>query len=160
MALSDSIKVVPEVSRDCLTERQEVDYEIHRERLLTWLLAFGKNPDSAEGYSESTVQNTAYRLDSFYRFVWDGEGYTTDISHGHADDYIRELAISDKSISHKSTASTALKRLFKWKSHEQGADKWEPEFNFSRNDSATNPREVLSSQRFFTSSTGVRLSRT
>jgi len=144
MTLPESVKVVPEVSRNRLTERQAVNYEVHREKLLTWLYGFGKTPDSAEGYSESTLQNTAYRLDAFYRYVWDQEGYTTDIDHSHADAYLRELATSDESQSHKSTAVTALKRLFKWKVHQQGGEPWESELSFPRNDSASNPRDYLS----------------
>jgi hypothetical protein len=45
------------------------------------LLAFGKNPDKAEGYAKGTIKPRAYRLDQFYRFIWEREGgYTVNLN--------------------------------------------------------------------------------
>lgn len=146
MELPDSIPVVPGPSEDRLAERQLMDYEKHREQMLSWLYGFGKEPESAVGYSESTLKNTAYRLDHFYRSIWDRQGYPTNIGVPEADAFVRELAVSDESQSHKSTSIAALKRLFKWKVHEKGGQEWEPEFSFSRSNSATQPRDFLTKE--------------
>lgn len=49
--IPDSIKIVPETTKDRLNQRQLLDYTNHREKLISWLLHVGKNPDKAEGYS-------------------------------------------------------------------------------------------------------------
>ena len=62
-----------------------IDYRTEREQCLDWLLTFGKNPDRAEGYADTTVENRAYRMDQFNRWVWTEEdGYTTSLTHDHA----------------------------------------------------------------------------
>lgn len=66
-----------EQSAGRLTDRQLVDYRNHRERYVKWLLTFGKTPDQAEGYAESTAKNHAHRTDRFYRWVWTEEGEYT-----------------------------------------------------------------------------------
>ena len=107
-------KIIPEPWKKHFNERQRVDYRSHRESFLEWLAVFGKNPDQADGYSETVVQNTAYRTDQFYRWVWGRDGYTTTFDHSEADEYIQHLAGLDHSNSHKSKQVEALKRLFKW----------------------------------------------
>lgn len=141
--LPDGVMLVPEPSTERLTERQLLDYEHHREELLTWLWAFGKKPTRAEGYSAATLKRTAYRLDTFYRWVWNQRGYTTSVTHGDANGYAHELATGDASNVHKSNTISALKRLFKWKHYEYGEEQWEPRYTFSRNSSASQPRDFL-----------------
>lgn len=41
--------------------------------MLAWLWYAGKSPDEAKGYSESVIENTAYRLSKIYRWVWNRE---------------------------------------------------------------------------------------
>jgi hypothetical protein len=78
--------VVTESSESYLNQRQLLDYRSEREECLRWLLTYGKRPDEAAGYAEGTVKPRSYRMDRFYRFVWDYEGgYTVNLNHDHAD---------------------------------------------------------------------------
>lgn len=135
--------LVPEPSREYLNQREIVDYEAHREKYLTWLLAFGKDPAHAEGYAPATLSKRAYRIDQFYRWVWQQKNrYTTSITHEHANAWMKELAVGEYSNHHKSNSQKALKMLFKWRHHERGDDLWDPELSFSSTGS-TNPRDFL-----------------
>lgn len=69
--LPNDTKLVPQPAADRLNQRQQLNYETHRETLLQWLYHLGKNPKQAQGYSEFTVRSDAYRLDQFYRWVWE-----------------------------------------------------------------------------------------
>ena len=140
----DGIKVVPEPSAALLNERQQIDYCHHRERCLEWLLTFGLDPDRAEGYASTTVKSRSHRMDAFYRWVWEHEdGYTTNVTHDHADGWLRDLARQDHSNAHKSNCRKSLLMLFKWREHEHGLDEWTPEFSFSTTDKTTAPRDYL-----------------
>jgi site-specific recombinase XerD len=109
----DGVPIVSQPSEERLNKRQLLDYQEHREAFISWLLALGKNPKGATGYSHATVRRTAYRTDQFNRWVWDQEEtYTTNISHGHADDYMKELAYSEQSNTHKSHTQKSIKRFF------------------------------------------------
>ncbi|AGN02566.1 site-specific recombinase xerd [Salinarchaeum sp. Harcht-Bsk1] len=141
--LPDDVPLVTGPAEERLSDRQLVDYRNHREDFLTWLYAFGKDPESAVGYSADTVLRTAYRVDQFYRWVWDQRGYTSSPSSEDADAYVRDLAMGEESNTHKSNTLSALKRLFKWREYERGGDSWEPEFTFSRNSPASQPRDYL-----------------
>jgi len=139
----DDITLVPEPSRKQLNERQLVDYRSEREDCLKWLLAVGKTPERGEGYAMGTVRPRAHRMDQFYRWVWTAEdGYTTQLTHSHADDYLYELAAAEYSNAHKNNCLKALMMLFKWRSHKYGDDQWEPEMRFKQENSK--PRDYFS----------------
>jgi integrase len=145
--ISDEITVVPETTRARLTERQLVDYRAHREKLLRWLIHVGKNPSKADGYAVGTVKTRAFRMDQFYRWVWDEEGsYTTSVTRKHADDYAKELAYADQSEVHKANCVKALKMLFKWKKHERNGKEWEPDISFRSDMGSSNPREFFTKE--------------
>jgi len=75
---SAKLTLVPKTSQEKLNRRQLVDYKDHREKLVKWCLNFGKNPKRSEGYSPHTLENRLYRIDQFYRWVWENkDGYTT-----------------------------------------------------------------------------------
>lgn len=79
-----------------MNPRQIIDYRAEREDCLERLLAFGKTPDKAEGYATTTVDTRSRRMDQFYRWVCQQEGgYTANVSHDHADGWMRELAQAD-----------------------------------------------------------------
>lgn len=141
--LDDDVPIIPKPSEEYLNARQRHDYEEHRTEFLEWLSVFGKNPERADGYSHAVVKNTAYRTDKFYRWVWDQEGYTTNVSHADGDAYVRFLASEDSSDSHKAKCVKAIKRLFKWKHWERGDDLWDPQIAFSDNSRTTQPRDFL-----------------
>ena len=143
MTLSDDVPLLTEPSEKRLSERQRADYRMHRKDVLEWVATFGKDPDRVEGYSDSTVRRTAYRLDKFYRWVWDEHGYTTSVTTEHADQYLRELAAEDLSNTHKNNVVSSLKRLFKWQANERGGEEWEPDFRFQTSHSPTQPKDFF-----------------
>lgn len=66
-----------------------------------------------KGYSLETVKGRIYRMDAFYRFVWDNltDSYTTTVTHEHAGLLIRlcdELDVFYWS-SHKETRCYLIK---------------------------------------------------
>ena len=139
----NDITLVSEPSRKQLNERQRVDYRAEREDCLQWLLAVGKTPKRGEGYARDTVKPRSARMDKFYRWVWTtDDGYTTQVTHSHADDYLYELAAADYSNVHKNNCLKALQMLFKWRSHKYGGDPWEPDIRFERGNSK--PRDYFS----------------
>lgn len=140
----DGVKIVTKPSEESLSERQYLDYRSEREQCLEWLLTFGKDPEKAEGYAKTTVRNRAYRMDQFYRWVWEYEDrYTTNLRHEHADEYQRYLAGTEKSNAHKNTCTKAVMMLYKWRHHQRGDDEWEPEIRFSQQNQSTTPRDYL-----------------
>lgn len=137
------ITLVSEPSAKHLNERQQLDYREERKRCIKWLLAVGKDPDYAEGYALGTIRPGAARMDQFYRWVWNQEGgYTTEITHDHADEYLDELAYEDTSGSHKNNCLKSLKRLFKWRRYEFDEEPWEPERRFKQEN--RKPRDYFS----------------
>ena len=140
----DGITIVPKPSEKLLNERQYLDYRTEREQCLEWLLNFGKDPKTADGYAKTTVENRSYRMDQFYRWVWEQEGgYTSNLIHDHADEHLRHLASQDHSNAHKQACRKAVMMLFKWRHHQRGADKWDPEITFSPKNQSTTPRDYL-----------------
>lgn len=128
----EGVTLISGPSEALLNQRQKLDYIHHRKQLIRWMQNFGKKPGKAEGYAQNTVENHAYRLDRFYRWVWEnGNGYTTDINPGDADRYMKEVAYSDNSNAHKKKTQQALKILFKWRELEIGGQGWEPDMTFT-----------------------------
>lgn len=141
----EDIVVVPEKSREYLNERQLLDYRNHREKLLEWVLNIGKDPKKAEGYAHATARTRSYRLDRFYRWVWQNhDGYTLDITPEHADEYLKYLAYQEHSATFKASCQKALKMLFRWQSFQQANEvEWEPVINFNQNQGTSQPRDFL-----------------
>lgn len=140
----DGVTLITEPAAAQLNERQQLDYELERENCLSWLLTFGKQPAHADGYAFETVRARAYRMDQFYRWVWDHEDrYTTDVTHEHADAWMRDLARQDTTNAHKANCQKAVRMLLKWRQHEHGLDSWEPAIRFSESSSASQPRDYL-----------------
>lgn len=141
------IRIVPKPTEQRLTNRQLEDYTEHRVRLIEWMLTLGKSPEEAEGYAKDTVDGRAYRLDQFYRWVWEQEDrYTTTITHEHADEWMRELAYGDTSQENKASHLKAIKMLFRWRAGEFGDEEWESQINFSTNSGQTNPKDYLTQE--------------
>lgn len=138
-----SIKIVPRQSIETLSEKQIVDYHSYRERFLRWLLNVGKHPEKAEGYSPYTVYESGYRAAAFDRWVWDEHGeYTLPPSLDDADDYMQDVAYSDRAQSSKGKIEEMLKRYTRWVSLEYGTDEWEPNFSFDSGGGSA-PRDFL-----------------
>jgi site-specific recombinase XerD len=143
MTVPESVTVVTEPAAAYLNHKQLVDYRSERDDCLSWLLAFGKEPEKAQGYALGTVEPRAYRMDQFYRWIWREEGgYTANISHDHADGWMRQLAQDDYSSTHRTNCQKAVKMLFKWWAHERGGSTWDPDITFTNTDGSS-PRDYL-----------------
>ncbi|QLH83850.1 tyrosine-type recombinase/integrase [Halosimplex pelagicum] len=143
MTIPDEITVVTETAEPYLNPKQLVDYRSEREACLSWLLALGKKPEKGQGYAVGTVKPRAYRMDQFYRWVWEEEGgYTANLSHEHADAWMTHLAKADYSSTHKTNCQKSVKMLFKWRKHERGDGEWDPDITFSET-TGSNPKDYL-----------------
>lgn len=135
----DGIVVVPEKSERELNQRQLEIYRHHREELIRWMYHLGKDPEQAEGYAYDTARQRAYRIDTFYRWLWDQEdGFTLGATTDHADAYSKELAFQETSQTHKASQQKALMTLFKFRNHEKGDDiDWDPVIKFTNGGAQT-----------------------
>ena len=137
------IPIITEPAEQYLNQRQQLDYKSEREQCLRWLLSIGKNPDRGDGYAKGTIKTRSYRMDQFYRWVWDNAGgYTVNVSHEHADEWMRELAHTDHSMAHKANCQKSVKMLFKWRQRQRGDAQWEPTITFS-DGANNNPQDYL-----------------
>ncbi|MFC6717875.1 tyrosine-type recombinase/integrase [Natrialbaceae archaeon GCM10025810] len=137
-----SFQLIPKAAEEYLTDKRRVVYEDHRKEFAEWLSVFGKNPERVEGYAEDTVKRTMYRIGVFERFVWEREGFVVPLTHAHAHDYMMYLAKGDFTGSHRHLCRAALKRYFRWRTHQYNEDEWEPPFTFTK-DNNTQPREFF-----------------
>ncbi len=142
------IVLLTDEARQYLNPREEIAYQEHRRELAEWLLNLGKNPDKAEGYSFSTAKNTMNRLDLFYRWVWQQEErFIQDMTTGHADAWMKDLAKQDLKESTKCHYQKAVQLLFKWQRKARNRDiEWEPEIEYSDPSTRYQPREYLTQQ--------------
>lgn len=138
------INLVTDKTRAVLGERQIESYREHRREYCEWMLEKGKHLGRRDGYSLETVKMRAYRLDRFYRMVWDVEDrYTEEITSDHADAFLHWLSDQDFSESYKASFQKALLSLFRWKEWKtDGNVTWDPDYRFS-SDSIHNPRDIL-----------------
>jgi integrase len=105
----------------------------------------GKNPEQFDGYSSSTMESRAARVDRFFRWLWaERDGYTTVASPDDADEYLKELAFEDASQEHKSNTMKALQTYFEWRHDERGGDEWEPERTFGSPNRQASSGDALS----------------
>lgn len=143
--LREKYPVITDPTRDQLTDKQLLDYEQHRLDFLYWLETVGKNPGQLgdTAYSHGVVENTAYRTDKWFRFIWQKEeAYTLNVTHDHGDDYLHHLNLrNDVAYSHGKATESALKRYYKWLHHEHGQPAWEPTKTFRGKSTSHNPQD-------------------
>ncbi|MFC4551541.1 MULTISPECIES: hypothetical protein [Halorussus] len=140
----DKPVIITEPAAKLLNSREQSLYHTHREDMAEWLRSRGKYPDNYEGYSSRTVKQTLYRLDHFYRWVWQNltNGYTTHITHDHADAFVDFLKRDDdRGNADKKKHVMVLKRLFKWRNHEHDFDLWDTDATFRT--PTSNPQDKL-----------------
>lgn len=139
------------VVRDCsqqpfatVVPRELEIYREHRRDVLTWLLDRGKYPDRGIGYAAKTVKNRGYRLDLFYRWVWDVEdGYTENITTSHANSFMKYLHPQSYSQAYKAAFQKAIQSLFRWQNYQRGENiDWKPIIHF-HSSTAPSSREAL-----------------
>lgn len=139
----DGIVVIPEKSEKRLNQRQLIDYRDHRERLIRWLLNLGKDPEKAEGYAWDTCRQRSYKIDQFYRWIWEEGGYTLKATPTHAEEYSKMLAYEEYSSTHKAAMQKAIKSLFKFQNFNGKDVEWEPTIQFSNNSGTHSARDFL-----------------
>lgn len=146
---------VSEPARKHLNPRQALDYGEYLGELLEWLKTVGKDPGEYEGYSDDAADNYLSRLDQVHRWVWsEFGGYTTQITHEHADEFVDRLAADAITTRHDEPYSDSSKRkftnaidaLFRWRSHERGGDEWESPNEFT-DQNASPPDEFTRDER-------------
>ena len=98
------------------TQTAATDYETFKHDFIEWLLTTGKDTYRREGFAESTVKHTHYKVDEAYRWKWDRTGeYTTSFTPEDAttliDFMMRKTAHPDRYIY---SFEKALRRLFKF----------------------------------------------
>ncbi len=104
------------------------DYTEFKKSLLKWMLVKGKRPEKHEGYAESTVLTTQYKIEEAFRWVWKHEGeYTKRFDPDTATqflNYLRRKAGKDDNYLNRMEKS--LKRLFAyWRDAEnQRIEEW------------------------------------
>jgi len=100
------------------------DYERFKEDFLTWLATKGKRPFRGDGYADTTLRTTHYKIEIAYRWLWEQKGeYTTSFDTGDGEAFIDTLVSnSPKTDNEVKIYIKCLKRLFKWFDNTKGTD--------------------------------------
>ena len=135
----EDIVVVPKKSELMLNQRQLEDYRQFRKQMIKWIVNLGKNPKRAEGYAYDTARQRCYKIDQFYRWIWQQQdGYTLNATTELADQYSKELAYRETSQSDKAAVQKAMTTLFKYLRVEKNRDlDWDPDIQFTNGGSNT-----------------------
>jgi site-specific recombinase XerD len=129
-----SFKPVPEPDKQALADNPKklVLWKRHKEEFIKWALTMGKNPLNFTGYAHDTVEVTNYNVSAFFRWVWnENGGYTTNVSHEQADEFMVALAFNGESQSYRAKFEKSLKRYFAFLADEKGGTEWVPERHVS-----------------------------
>jgi integrase len=141
---SRSIKIVPEQNEKHLNEQQHADYREYRWKFIQWMREIGKNPEKAEGYSDYTAYESAYRTARFDRWAWSKNGrYSIPPEPALATEYIEEDVIyRDVSNATKGKTEEAIARYYRYPADNYPGCEWEHDqrFNSSGDDA---PRDYL-----------------
>lgn len=127
-ALKDVELPVHPVSRPSREElgrfapRVAQDYEDFKIEFLTWMATDGKNPTKREGYADTTIQGTHYRIDKIFRSLWNYTGdYTTELTEEAATELIVKLVQHPEYDDNRILKYVkSIKRLFKFYNQTQG----------------------------------------
>jgi integrase len=138
--------VIIDKVRDALTEKQLIDWTDYKTDVLEWTARMGKEPEKAEGYSDSVVRQMSYQVSLFYRWLWeDKDQYTTTINSEDVTRYMADVAMRDTSNSAKGTKQKCMKRLVKYHEHRRGHEMdWEASYSF--HEPHNKPRDFLTKE--------------
>lgn len=127
-----NILIVPDKTKDRLTDKEFVDYHEYRKQFLIYLLKFGKDESKALGYSPYTIYADHHRSALFDRWLWDNhDGYQVPPTEEDAKAFMEEVALSDRSQTAKGKLLEMLKRYSRWLQHKYGQDEWEFDWTFN-----------------------------
>lgn len=138
--------VIIDKVRVALTEKQLVDWTDYKTGVLEWTAKMGKEPEKAEGYSDSVVRQMSYQVSLFYRWLWDDiDKYTTRLTLDDVRRYMDDVAMRDTSNGAKGTKQKCMKRLVKYHENRRGKELgWEPKYSF--NEPHKKPRDFLTKE--------------
>ncbi len=139
----EGVVLIYEPVEDYLNDRQLVAYRNHRKQFIQWLATQGKNPKALEGYAKDTYTTYANLICKFHRYVWEeNNGFTTDLTHQQAEDYLKELILSNQySESHLHNTKLALKAYFRYREN-----KWNPDIVVPSVSRASQPKDFVSEE--------------
>ncbi|WP_142858280.1 tyrosine-type recombinase/integrase [Salinigranum halophilum] len=146
-------RIVAQQTESALDEfgpRVDADYRKFKQDFLKWLSTLGKNPTRRRGYSATTLKTTNYKVDKAYRWLWRTEGkYSLNFGPTHADEMMEELALmSNYADSTLLTFVKAIKRLFKYKNHQENTDhEWDCKVQLSQA-TTSNTRDYFRQSEF------------
>lgn len=148
-----SFPIISEQTETALNEfgpRAYDDYKQFKLSFLDWLRDSGKNPSRRRGYSMTTVKTTNYKVDKAYRWHWkQSERYTLQFDEEVADDLMEEMALlSNLTDSTLLTYIKAIKRLFKYKNHQENTTHdWDCDVQLTQS-SPNNARDYFRRKEF------------
>jgi len=89
------------------------DYESFKRDFLTWLATEGKRPFRGDGYADTTIHTTNYKVEMAYRRLWEQNGaYTTSFDPEEGEAFIDTLVTkSPKTDNEVKIFIKSLKRL-------------------------------------------------
>ncbi|MBX0326019.1 site-specific integrase [Halomicroarcula sp. F13] len=113
---------IPPVARDTkeslkhYSEMIQNDYARFKTDFIQWLLTEGKDTYRREGFSESTVKTTHYKVEEAYRWLWEEEGeFTKELPPHRATELLDQLMRkSPHPDSYVHTFEKCIRRLFKY----------------------------------------------
>jgi integrase len=138
------VVLITQPSDDWLDSRQRIAYREHRRKFIDWLATTGKDPDKYEGYSYDTYKTYATITCRFHRYVWNQRGFSLNLSHEEADDYLVTQKIEGKdngddySQSHLHNVKLALLAYFRFKEHP-----WDPSIDISNTPDTLRPKDFV-----------------
>ncbi|MFC6614722.1 tyrosine-type recombinase/integrase [Halopenitus salinus] len=116
-------------SLQSFSEMIQDDYKQYKITFIRWLMNEGKDTYRGEGFSESTVKTTHYKIDEVYKWLWEQEGeFTKEITQEQATELLDTLMKhSTHPDSYVYTFEKCIRRLFKYKREAQNRDipEWE-----------------------------------
>lgn len=139
-----TIKLVPEANAEHLNEQQHADYRDYRHRFIDWMRVEGKNPEKAEGYSDYTAYESAYRTARFDRWAWEhGNGYSVPPAPELATEYVEtDVVYRDVSNATKGKTEEALMRYYRYLETDNLGCEWEHDQKFTSSGDDS-PRDFL-----------------
>lgn len=110
-----------EAALESFSEMIHDDYKQYKTTFIRWLMNEGKDTYRGEGFSDSTIRTTHYKIEEVYRWVWEREEeFTKDITPEQATELIDFLMRrTDHPDSYVYTFEKCIRRLFKFKREKQ-----------------------------------------
>jgi len=143
---------IPPVSKKTIdhlenySEMVQEDYKQFKIDFLQWLITEGKDTYREEGFAESTVKTTHYKIDESYRWQWEHtERFTKEFPQDQAEELLDILMRkSPHPDSYVHIFEKALRRLFKYFREARNRDipEWEHDIPVEPNRGSTKSKHI------------------